>query len=92
MVVFVLYGFALGLCEGACVYVHDTLCITMLIVTTEDPPEPQHQTPCSIAEGRSEMDNNDSPILGFECPMTDGLLGPEVPRRSYQMLQRVATE
>ena len=39
------------------------------------------------------MDNNESPILGFECPSTtNGLLGPEVPRRSYQMLQRVATE
>ena len=34
MLVFVLYGFALGLCEGGCVYVHDILCMTMLIVTT----------------------------------------------------------
>ena len=34
MLVSVLYGFALGLCEGACVYVHDILCMTMLIVTT----------------------------------------------------------
>ena len=34
MFVSVLYGFALGLCEGGCVYVHDILCITMLIVTT----------------------------------------------------------
>ena len=31
---FVLYGFALGLCEGVCVYIHDILCMTMLIVTT----------------------------------------------------------
>ena len=45
-----------------------------------------------MGEGRSEMDSNDSSIPGFECPMTDGLLGPEVPRRPYQMLQRVATE
>ena len=34
MLVSVLYGFALGLREGACVYVHDTLYMTMLIVTT----------------------------------------------------------
>ena len=59
---------------------------------SEDPPGPQHQTPCSMAEGRSEMDSNDSPIPGFECPMTDGLLGPEVPQHPYQMLQWVATE
>ena len=59
---------------------------------SKDPPGPQHQTPCSMEEGRSEMDSNDSPIPGFECLMTDGLLGPEVPRRPYQMLQRVATE
>ena len=45
-----------------------------------------------MEEGRSEMDSNDSPIPSFECPMTDGLLGPEVPRRPYQMLQRVAAE
>ena len=45
-----------------------------------------------MGEGRSEMDSNDSPILGYECPMTDGLLGPEVPRRPYEMLQRVATK
>ena len=59
---------------------------------SEDPPGPQHQTPCSMGEGRSEMDSNDSPIPGFECLMTDGLLGPEVPQRPYQMLQQVATE
>ena len=35
MLVLVLYGFALSLCEGACVYVHDILYMTMLIVTTE---------------------------------------------------------
>ena len=59
----------------------------------EDPPGPQHQTPGSIGEGRSEMDSNESSIPGFECPSTrNKLLGPEVPRRSYQMLQRVATE
>ena len=58
---------------------------------SEDPPGPQHQTPSSIpGPGRSEMDSNESPIPGFECPTTDGLLGSEVPRRSYQMLQRVA--
>ena len=34
MLVSVLYGFALGLCEDGCVYVHDTLCMMMLIVTT----------------------------------------------------------
>ena len=34
MLVSVLYGFALGLCEGACVYVLDILCMTMLTVTT----------------------------------------------------------
>ena len=38
------------------------------------------------------MDSNESSILRFKCPTTDGLLGPEVPRRSYQMLQRVATK
>ena len=34
MLVSVLYGFALGLYEGACVYVHDILCMMMLTVTT----------------------------------------------------------
>ena len=34
MLVFVLYGFALDLCEGACVYVHDILYMTMLTVMT----------------------------------------------------------
>ena len=59
---------------------------------SEDPPGPQHQTSGSIGEGRSKMDSNKSPIPGFKCPTTDGLLGPEVPRCSYQMLQRVATK
>ena len=59
---------------------------------SEDPPGRQHQTPGSIEEGYSEMDSNESPIPGFECPTMDGLLGPEVPRRSYQMLQCVATK
>ena len=59
---------------------------------SEDPPGPQHQTPGSIREGHSELDSNESPIPDFECPTTDGLLGLEVPRRSYQMLQRLATE
>ena len=35
MLVSVLYGFALGLCEGACVYVHDIFCMTMQTVTTK---------------------------------------------------------
>ena len=34
ILVSILYGFALGLCEGVCVYVHDILCMTMLTVTT----------------------------------------------------------
>ena len=59
---------------------------------SKDPPMLQHQTSSSIGPGHSEMDNNEPPIPGFECPTRDGLLGPEVPRRSYQMLQRVAIE
>ena len=43
---------------------------------SEDPVGPQHQTPYSMGEGRSEMDSNDSPIPGFECPMTDMDFGP----------------
>ena len=38
---------------------------------SEDPLWPQHQTPVSIGEGRSEMDS-ESPIPSFECPTTDG--------------------
>ena len=34
MFVSVLYGFALGLCEGVYAYVYDILCMTMLTVTT----------------------------------------------------------
>ena len=48
MLVSVLYGFALGLCEGACVYVHDTLCMTMLIVTT------MHKLRCQVVTTHSQ--------------------------------------
>ena len=41
---------------------------------SEDPPGLQHQTPSSIGPDRSEMDSNEFPIPGFECPTTDGLL------------------
>ena len=54
-----LYGFVLGLCKGGCVYVHDILCMTMLIVTTKET-----KTLASRAADQSKSRSNISRVLG----------------------------